>query len=111
MSQADFAYTTSRLIPPKSVTLQRRQFVARGVAVLTTAAASRSANVSAPEALDPVHDAIEGHKRSFEELRCLLARQDVAERALTFADGGSEVSWGLIWTPFARRKGRWGAMK
>ena len=41
-----------------------------------------------PEAPDPILDAIEGHRRVFEELRRLLAEQDAKERELRRAPGG-----------------------
>ena len=84
MSQADSAYTTSRSILPAGLALRRRQFVTGGAAAALAAAvtASRATSDSLPEAPDPILDAIEGHRRDFEELRRLLAEQDAAEREL-----------------------------
>ena len=89
MSQADSAYTTSRSILPAGLALRRRQFVTGGAAALAAAiTASRAASVLVPEAPDPILDAIEGHRRDFEELRRLLAEQDAAERELRCARKG-----------------------
>jgi len=90
MSQADSAYTTSRLILPAGLTLRRRQFVTGGAAAALAAAvtASRAASVPVPEAPDPILDAIEGHRRDYEELGRLLAEQDAAERELRRASRG-----------------------
>jgi hypothetical protein len=83
MSQADSAYTTSRSIHPAGLALRRRQVVTGGAAALAAAVtASRAASVPVPEAPDPILDAIEGHRRDFEELGRLLAEQDAAEREL-----------------------------
>ena len=80
MSQADSAYTTSRSILPAGLALQRRQFVAGGVAAVV--AVSRAVAAPVLEVPDPILDAIEGHRRGFEQLRRLLAEQDAAEREL-----------------------------
>jgi hypothetical protein len=89
MSQADSAYTTSRSIFPGGRALPRRHFVAGGAAVLAGAiSASRAETVSVPNAPDPILDAIEGHRRAFEELQRLLAEQDAAERELRRAPRG-----------------------
>jgi hypothetical protein len=89
MSQADSAYTTSRSILPAGLSLRRRQFVTGGAAILAAAVtASRAAPAPVPEAPDPILDAIEGHRRAFEELRRLLARQDAVERELRRAPSG-----------------------
>jgi hypothetical protein len=89
MSQADSAYTMSRLILPAGRELRRRQFVTGGAAALAAVvAASRAAPPPVPEAPDPILDAIEGHRRDFEELRRLLAKQDAAERELRRAPRG-----------------------
>ncbi len=45
-------------------------------------------SVGVSTAPDPVFDAIEGHRRAFEELGHLLAEQDAAERELRRAPGG-----------------------
>jgi hypothetical protein len=83
MSQADSAYTTSRLTFPAGPRLRRRQFVTGGVAALAGAiTASRTENISVMGGSDPIFDAIESHRRVFERLRCLFAEQDAAERAL-----------------------------
>jgi hypothetical protein len=83
MSQADSAYTTSRSILPAGLAPQRRQFVTGGAAALAAVvAASRAVPAPVPEAPDPILDAIEDHRRDFEELRRLLAAQDAAEREL-----------------------------
>ena len=83
MSQADHAYTTSRSILPAGLTLRRRQFVTGGAAIMAAAVtASRAESFPVPEAPDPILDAIEGHRRVFEELRRLLAEQDATEREL-----------------------------
>jgi hypothetical protein len=83
MSQADSAYTTSRSIFPGRPALRRRQFVAGGAAVLAgVMSASRAESVLVPTAPDPILDAIEGHRRAFEELGHLLAEQDAVEREL-----------------------------
>ena len=83
MSQADSAYTTSRSILSAGLALRRRQFVTGGAAALAAAVAtSRATPAPVPEAPDPILDAIEGHRRDFEELRRLLAEQDAAEHEL-----------------------------
>ena len=94
MSQADSAYTTSRSILPAGLALRRRQFVTGGAAAALVAAvtASRAASVPVAEAPDPILDAIEGHRRDFEELRCLLAEQDAAERELRRASKGRQAA-------------------
>ena len=93
MSQADSAYTTSRSILPAGLALRRRQFVAGGAAVLAAAiTASRAESVPVPEAPDPILDAIEGHRREFEELGRLLAEQDAAERELRRARKGRRAA-------------------
>ncbi|WP_316214048.1 hypothetical protein [Bradyrhizobium sp. SZCCHNR2032] len=89
MSQADSAYTTSRLIFPGGPDVRRRQFVTGGaVALAGVISASRAERVGVSTALDPVFDAIEAHRRAFEELGRLLAEQDAAERELRRAPGG-----------------------
>ena len=94
MSQADSAYTTSRSILPAGLALPRRQFVTGGAAAALAAAvtASWAAGVPVPDAPDPIHDAIEGHRRDFEELRRLLALQDAAERELRRASKGRQAA-------------------
>ena len=94
MSQADSAYATSRSILPVGMALRRRQFVTGGAAAALAAAvtASRAESVPAPEAPDPILDAIEGHRRDFEELGRLLAEQDAAERELRHARKGRRVA-------------------
>ena len=94
MSQADSAYTTSRSILPAGLVLRRRQFVTGGAAAALAAAvtASRAASVPVPVAPDPILDAIEGHRRDFEELRRLLAEQDAAERELRRARKGRRAA-------------------
>ena len=89
MSQADSAYTTSRLILPAGLELRRRQFVTGGAAALAAVvAASRAASTPVPQAPDPILGAIESHRRDFAELRRLLAEQDAAERELRRAPKG-----------------------
>ena len=94
MSQADSAYTTSRSILPAGLALRRRQFVTGGAAAALAAAvtASRAASVPVAEAPDPILEAIEGHRRDFEELRRLLAEQDAAERELRRARKGRRAA-------------------
>ena len=88
MSQADSAYTTSRSIFPGGPAVRRRQFVTGGaVALAGVITASRAASVPGLSAPDPILDAIEGHRRAFEELGRLLAEQDAAERELRRAPG------------------------
>ena len=87
MSQADSAYTTSRSILRAGLLLRRRQFVTGGAAILAVTA-SWGAPAPVPEAADPILDAIEGHRRNFEELRRLLAEQDAVERELRRAPRG-----------------------
>jgi hypothetical protein len=88
MSQADSAYTTSRSIFAGRG-LPRRQFVAGGAALLAGAITSpRAETFPARGATDPILDAIEGHRRAFEELGRLLAEQDAAERELRHAPKG-----------------------
>jgi hypothetical protein len=83
MSQADSAYTTSRSIFADGRVLRRRQFVTGAAAILTGAVtSSRAETFLAQGATDPILDAIEGHRRAFEELWRLLAEQDAAEREL-----------------------------
>jgi hypothetical protein len=83
MSQADSAYTTSRSILPSGLALRRRQFVTGGAAIMAAAVtASRAESFPVPEAPDPILDAIEGHRRAFEELLRLLAEQAATEREL-----------------------------
>jgi hypothetical protein len=83
MSQADSAYTTSRLTFPAGPKIRRRQFVTSGVAALAgVITASRTENVSVTGGSDPIFDAIESHRHVFERLRCLFAEQDAAEREL-----------------------------
>ncbi|WP_316184803.1 hypothetical protein [Bradyrhizobium sp. SZCCHNRI1003] len=92
MSQADSAYTTSRLIFPGGPAVRRRQFVTGGAAVLAGAiSASRAESVPGPNAPDPILDAIEGHRRAFQELGQLLAEQDAAERELRHAQGHRRI--------------------
>ena len=92
MSQADSAYTTSRSIFAGGRVLRRRQFVTGGAAILAGAiTASRAEKVPAPCATDPILDAIEGHRRAFEELGRLLAEQDTAERELRRAPKGGRA--------------------
>src|SRR5690242_20887456 len=89
MSQADSAYTTSRSIFAGGRALRRRQFVTGGVAILAGAiTTSRAETAPAPGTADPILDAIEGHRRAFEELGRLLAEQDAAERELRRAPKG-----------------------
>jgi hypothetical protein len=89
MSQADSAYTTRRSIFAGGRALRRRQFVTGGAAILAGAiTASRAGGVAALCAADPILDAIEGHRRAFEELGRLLAEQDAAERELRHAPEG-----------------------
>jgi hypothetical protein len=88
MSQADSAYTTSRSILAGRG-LPRRQFVAGGAALLAGAVTSpRAETFPAQGATDPILDAIEGHRRAFEELGRLLAELDAAERELRHAPKG-----------------------
>jgi hypothetical protein len=89
MSQADSAYTTSRLIFPASPAVRRRQFVTGSAAILAgVITPSWAESVGVSTAPDPVLDAIEGHRRVFEELGRLLAEQDAAERELRRAPCG-----------------------
>jgi hypothetical protein len=89
MSQADSAYTTSRSILAGGRGLRRRLFVTGGAAILAGAiTTSRAETVPAPCTTDPILDAIEGHRRAFEELGRLLAEQDAAERELRHAPKG-----------------------
>jgi hypothetical protein len=89
MSQADSAYTTSRSIFAGGRVLRRRQFVASGAAILAGAiTVARAEKVPVPAATDPILDAIEDHRRAFEELGRLLAEQDAAERELRHAPKG-----------------------
>ncbi|UFZ02629.1 hypothetical protein LQG66_25550 [Bradyrhizobium ontarionense] len=90
MSQADSAYTTSCLIFPGGPAVRRRQFVtAAGAAILTRViTASRAEGVLVSNAPDPILEAIEGHRRAFEELGRLLAEQDATERELRSAPSG-----------------------
>ena len=94
MSQADSAYTTSRSILSAALALRRRQFVTGGAAAALAAAvtASRAASVHVAEAPDPILDAIERHRRDYEELRDLLAEQDAAERELLRASKGRRAA-------------------
>jgi hypothetical protein len=83
MSQADSAYTTTRLTIPAGPRVRRRQFVTGGVAALAGAiTGSRTENVFVTGGPDPIFDAIESHRQVFERLRCLFAEQDAAEREL-----------------------------
>jgi hypothetical protein len=92
MSQADSAYTTSRSILRAGLFLRRRQFVTGGAAILAAAVtASRAAPAPVPEAADPILDAIEGHRRNFDELRRLLAEQDAVEQELRRAPRGRQA--------------------
>jgi hypothetical protein len=89
MSQADSAYITSRSILRAGLALRRRQFVTGGAALLAAAVtASWAAPAPVLETADPILDAIEGHRRNFEELRRLLAEQDAVERELRRAPRG-----------------------
>jgi hypothetical protein len=73
--------------------LRRRQFVTGGAAIMAAAvAASRAESVPLPVAPDPILDAIEGHRRVFEELRRLLAEQDATERELRRAPRGERAA-------------------
>jgi hypothetical protein len=83
----------SRWILPASLALRRRQFVTGGAAALAAAVtASRAASAPVPEAPDPILDAIEGHRRDYEELGRLLAEQDAAERELRRARKGRRAA-------------------
>jgi hypothetical protein len=89
MSQADSAYTTSRSIFAGARALRRRQFVTGGAAMLASAVTSpRAETFPAQGATDPILDAIEGHRRAFEELGRLLAELDAAERELRHGPKG-----------------------
>jgi hypothetical protein len=89
MSQADSAYTTSRSIFPDGLAVRRRQFVTGGAAALAgVISTSWAGAVPGPNEPDPILDAIEGHRRAFEELGHLLAEQDAAERELRRSRGG-----------------------
>ena len=89
MSQADSAYTTSRLIFPAGPAVRRQQFVTGAAGFLAgVITPSWAESVGASTAPDPVLDAIEGHRRAFEELGRLLAEQDAAERELHRAPCG-----------------------
>ncbi|MDA9440643.1 hypothetical protein XH98_16315 [Bradyrhizobium sp. CCBAU 51745] len=89
MSQADSAYTTSRLLFPAGPAARRRQFVTGGAAILAgVITPSWAESVGVSTAPDPILDAIEGHRRVFEELGRLLAEQDAAERELRRAPCG-----------------------
>ena len=94
MSQAETAYTTSCSILPAGLALRRRQFVtgSAAAALVVAVTASRAASDSLPETPDPILDAIEGHRRDFEELRRLLAEQDAAERELRRASKGRRTA-------------------
>ena len=113
MSQADSAYTTSRWILPAGLALQRRQFVAGGAAAALAAAvtASRASSVPTPEAPDPILDAIEGHRRDFEELGRLLAEQDAAERELRCARKGRRVALETQLAALCEAEGRLGRIE
>jgi hypothetical protein len=88
MSQADSAYTTTRSIFPGGPAVRRRQFVTGGAAILAgVITPSRAKRIDVSTASDPVLDAIEGHRRAFEELGRLLAEQDAAERELRRTPG------------------------
>jgi hypothetical protein len=92
MSQADSAYTMSRSIFAGGPAVRRRQFVTGGGAILAGfITPSRAEGVPVPNAPDPVLDAIEGHRRAFEELGRLLAEQDAAERELRRTTGPRRV--------------------
>jgi hypothetical protein len=92
MSQADSAYTTSRSIFAGGRPLRRRQFVTGGAAMLaSTISAPRAERIPAPCAPDPILDAIEGHRRTFEILGRLLAEQDAAEHELRRAPEGRQA--------------------
>jgi hypothetical protein len=109
MSQADSAYTTSRSILRAGLSLRRRQFVTGGAAILAAAlTASRAAPAPVPEAADPILEAIEGHRRNFDELRCLLAEQDAVERELRGAPKGQVArSGGPVGWPLRGRRATW----
>ena len=112
MSQADSAYTTSRSILPAGLALQRRQFVTGGAAALAAAVtASRAASVPVAEAPDPILDAIEGHRRDFEELRCLLAEQDAAERELRRASKDRQAALEAQLADLCEAEGRLGRIE
>jgi len=113
MSQADSAYTTSRLILPAGLALRRRQFVTGGTAAALVAAvtASRAASVPVAEAPDPILDAIEGHRRDFEELRRLLAEQDAAERELRRARRGRRAALEAQLADLCEAEGRVGRIE
>lgn len=88
MSQADSAYTTSRSIFPGGPAIRRRQFVTGGAAILAgVITPSRANSVRASTVPDPVLDAIEDHRRAFDELGLLLAEQNAAERELRRTHG------------------------
>ena len=94
MSQADSAYTTSRLIFPAGPGVRRRQIVTGSAAILTgVITPSWAESVGVSTARDPVLDAIEGHRRVFEELGRLLAEQDAAERELRRTPAAGGPSW------------------
>ncbi|MGY4601746.1 hypothetical protein ACVW16_000158 [Bradyrhizobium sp. USDA 4474] len=92
MSQADSAYTTSRLLFRAGPAVRRRQFVTGGAAILAGVfTPSWVESVGASTAPDPILDAIESHRRVFEELGRLLAEQDAAERELRRAPCGKRA--------------------
>jgi hypothetical protein len=112
MSQADSAYTRSRWILPAGLALRRRQFVTGGAAALAAAiTASRAGSVPVPEAPDPILDAIEGHRRDFEELRRLLAEQDAAERELRRASKGRRAALEARLADLCEAEGRLGRIE
>ena len=86
MSQAESAYTTSPSIVRDPPVIQRRQVIEGGAALLAAAiSGKRTGACAAPVAPDPIHAAIEGHRRTFSDLRELLAEQDATNRALRTA--------------------------
>jgi len=113
MSQADPAYTTSRSILPAGLALRRRHFVTGGAAAALAAAitASRAARVPLPDAPDPILDAIEGHRRDYEELGRLLAEQDAAERELRRARKGRRVALETQLADLCEAEGRLGRIE
>jgi hypothetical protein len=109
MSQADSAYTTSRSILPAGLALRRRQFVTGGAAALAAAiTASRAASIPLLEAPDPILAAIEDHRRDFQELGRLLAKQDAAERELRRARMGMRAALEAQLADLCEAEGRLG---
>ena len=86
MSQAESAYTTSPSIVRDPPAIRRRQVIEGGAALLAAAVTgTRSETYAIPVAPDPIHAAIEAHRRAFYDLRALLAEQDATDRALRTA--------------------------